>query len=183
MRNGWLALLLFVSAVQHQFDETQFPLWSMRQVEEMEGIVSYSFSRNVTYRNLSRVGLEIEHYPSQRSIWIDHVPIADIRAYNGVTIAFSRGRGGGVHQLPEGLFIYWKDSLSLRSITSLVSALRDAFSVGSSFQESYYHHAFYYEPVTLCSSFFRSLHRIRVNTTIPFLSLSHFQMRILFIVL
>lgn len=109
------------------------------------------------------------------AISVNGVNMERIRDCDGISIAFSRGRGDAGMQLPDGLFVRWNKSMSIRSISMLIDDISSSFSLPASFQRDSLHSGFYYQPISLCSPFFKSLKRVGLDPSFPFLSFPFFQ--------
>lgn len=107
---------------------------------------------------------------------VNGVNMERIRDYDGVSIVFSRGRGDVGMQLPDGLFVRWNKSMPTRTISMLIDDISSSFSLPVSFQPDSLHSGFYYQPLSLCSPFFKSLKRVGLNPSFPFLSFPFFQL-------
>ncbi|KAK8816734.1 hypothetical protein WA577_002133, partial [Blastocystis sp. JDR] len=81
-------------------------------------------------------------------------------------------------QLPDGLFVRWNKSMPTRTISMLIDDISSSFSLPVSFQPDSLHSGFYYQPLSLCSPFFKSLKRVGLNPSFPFLSFPFFQFSI-----
>ena len=103
--------------------------------------------------------------------------MTSIRRYNGVSIFFSRGKGNIGVQLPDGFSVRWTEPISVPVLTSLIRDVSSSFSLPVSFHGDSLYSTFYYQPISLCSSFFKSLDIVGLNRSFPFMSFSFFQFR------
>lgn len=106
---------------------------------------------------------------------VNGVNMERIRDYDSISVVFSRGRGDAGMQLPDGLFVRWNRSVSTRAISMLIDDISSSFSLPASFQQDSLHSGFYYQPLSLCSPFFKSLKRVGLSPSFPFLSFPFFQ--------